>query len=125
MMMMMMINELYFCNLNIIVQACLVFHVLLWLHRSLKSHQMVNQFPCEEVLTCKDLMLNTARRARVMFPPKSNVENCSAEFPSWLPETYNTVYELPRFVKRFLEQQERYNFHHFVLSIYGIVHNFQ
>ena len=58
-----------------------------------------------------------------MFPPKSNVEMCSTEYPSWLPETYNTVYELPRFVKRFLEQQERYNFHHFVLSIYGIVHN--
>lgn len=54
-----------------------------------------------------------------MFPPKSHDENCSTEFPQWLPETYNVVYELPRFVKRFLQQQERYSllnssiqFHH-------------
>ena len=72
---------------------------------------MVNQFPCEEVLTCKDLMLNTARRVRSMFPPKSQDENCSTEFPLWLPETYNVVYELARFVKRFLEEQERYIAH--------------
>lgn len=85
--------------------------VLLWLHSSLKPHQMVNQFPCEEVFTCKDLMLITARRARAMFPPKSHDQSCSKEFPLWLPETYNVVYELPRFVKRFLEQQERYNTH--------------
>lgn len=51
-----------------------------------------------------------------MFPPKSHDENCSAEFPLWLPETYNLVYELPRFVKRFMELQERYE-QHFVYPL--------
>ena len=28
--------------------------------------------------------------------------------PSWLPETYNLLYELPRLVHRYMQAQERY-----------------
>jgi len=55
---------------------------------------------------CKDLMAITARKARNMFPPVSGNRE-SSEFPLWLPETYNIVYELPRLVKHYMELQER------------------
>ncbi len=64
------------------------------LYRSLSPHQYVNQFPCENMITCKDLLVMVAKR--------------DGETPPWLPLTFNLLYELPRFVKCFAEKQERF-----------------
>lgn len=45
---------------------------------------MVNQFPYENVITVKDLLAVVCRR----------VDDSS----KWLPETYNLIQELPKFV---------------------------
>ncbi|XP_064397711.1 tubulin--tyrosine ligase-like protein 12 isoform X2 [Halichondria panicea] len=71
---------------------------ILWLaehfkqFKSLRPHQYVNQFPCENMITCKDLMVLVAKRA--------------GETPPWLPLTFNLLYELPRFVKCFTEKKK-------------------
>ncbi|CAG5121659.1 unnamed protein product [Candidula unifasciata] len=65
---------------------------------------LINQFPCENVLTVKDLLAITARRAAVTAktdqdPFKSN--------PKWLPVTYNLNTELSKFVSYFQNRQKR------------------
>ncbi|KAL5475545.1 hypothetical protein EMCRGX_G025374 [Ephydatia muelleri] len=75
---------------------------ILWLcehfkkFRSLRPNQFVNQFPCENVVTCKDLLVEVARRAGhgPMLPP-------------WFPVSFNLLYELPRMVREFLTRKER------------------
>lgn len=64
--------------------------------RSLQPGQFVNQFSCENVVTCKDLLVTVARRGN------NGVE------PKWLPLTFNLMYELPKFVRDFMEKKERY-----------------
>ena len=59
---------------------------------SLTPNQFINQFPSENVITCKDLMASVARRATSGSPDST---------PKWLPETFNLFYELPRFVHKF------------------------
>ncbi len=71
--------------------------------RSLRPDQMVNQFPCESVLTCKDLLASVARRA---------VSSASGQqTPRWLPLTFNLLYELPHLVHSYLQREERYDAH--------------
>ena len=65
--------------------------------RSLKPHQFVNQFPYENMITCKDLLVLVAKRA----------SNSGATLPSWLPLTFNLLYELPRLVRCYKEREER------------------
>ncbi|TNN25635.1 Tubulin--tyrosine ligase-like protein 12 [Liparis tanakae] len=77
---------------------------IMWLSRHIKDyrklseerpHVMLNQFPCESLVTTKDCMAAVARR----------VGGGSA--PDWLPETFNLQSELPQFVKRHQERQRR------------------
>ena len=69
--------------------------------RSLKPNQLINQFPCENVLTCKDLLISVARRAS-----KSHAQDPSS-LPNWIPESYITYYELPYFVKEYKRREEK------------------
>ena len=65
--------------------------------RSLKPHQFINQFPYENMITCKDLLVLVAKRA----------SDSGATLPSWLPLTFNLLYELPRLVRCYKEREER------------------
>ena len=60
----------------------------------MERDQLVNQFPCENVITCKDLLAAVARRGGDVAP-------------AWLPLTFNLLYELPKFVRSYLEKKER------------------
>ncbi|XP_039318971.2 tubulin--tyrosine ligase-like protein 12 isoform X1 [Saimiri boliviensis] len=55
---------------------------------------LLNQFPCENLLTVKDCLASVARRAG------------GPEGPPWLPRTFNLRTELPQFVSYF-QQRER------------------
>ncbi|XP_019861207.1 PREDICTED: tubulin--tyrosine ligase-like protein 12 [Amphimedon queenslandica] len=68
--------------------------------KSLKPNQLINQFPCENVLTCKDLLISVARRAS-----KNHAQDPSS-LPDWIPESYITYYELPYFVKEYKRREE-------------------
>lgn len=75
---------------------------ILWLcehfkqFRSLRPNQFVNQYPCENVVTCKDLLVEVARRA-----------GHSQMLPPWFPVSFNLLYELPHMVREFLTRKER------------------
>ena len=58
-------------------------------------NQMVNQFPCENVLTCKDLMATVAKRGN------------GGQSPDWLPLTFNLLYELPKLVHEYLKRKDQ------------------
>lgn len=69
---------------------------------SLRPGRFVNQFGCENVLTCKDLLVDTAKRVRHSGAspqdPSQKVGVVEWTGPNWLPETYNLLYELPHLV---------------------------
>lgn len=56
---------------------------------------LLNQFPCENLLTVKDCLASIARRAG------------GPEGPPWLPRTFNLRTELPQFVSYFQHRERR------------------
>jgi hypothetical protein len=56
---------------------------------------LLNQFPCENLLTVKDCLASIARRAG------------GPEGPPWLPRTFNLRTELPQFVSYFQQRERR------------------
>ncbi|KAH0616403.1 hypothetical protein JD844_027467, partial [Phrynosoma platyrhinos] len=59
-----------------------------------RPHVMLNQFPCENLLTVKDCLASISRRVG------------GGEGPKWLPRTFNLCTELPQFIS-FFQQRER------------------
>lgn len=67
-------------------------------HRKLSQESpqvLLNQFPCENLLTVKDCLASIARRAG------------GPEGPPWLPRTFNLRTELPQFVSYFQHRERR------------------
>lgn len=67
-------------------------------HRTLSQERpqvLLNQFPCENLLTVKDCLASIARRAG------------GPEGPPWLPRTFNLRTELPQFVSYFQHRERR------------------
>ena len=62
----------------------------------------INQFPCEMVLTVKDLLAIVARRASKQ--PSSDPLSLG---PKWLPVTFNLETELPKFVSYFQTREKQ------------------
>ncbi|XP_054911404.1 tubulin--tyrosine ligase-like protein 12 [Poeciliopsis prolifica] len=54
-----------------------------------RPHVMLNQFPCESIVTVKDCLAAVARRLK------------GGPTPDWLPETFNLQTELPHFIKHY------------------------
>ena len=73
---------------------------------SLRPEQFVNQFPCEHVLTCKDLLVIVAKRANQTGASPQEVG--VATHPKWLPQTFNLLHELPHMVHCYLEREKRW-----------------
>lgn len=57
---------------------------------------MLNQFPCENLLTVKDCLASISRRAG------------RPDGPRWLPRTFNLQTELPQFISYFQQRDRRW-----------------
>jgi hypothetical protein len=97
-------------------------YLLCYMHiRSLLPGKLINQFACENVITCKDLLACvTCRRVNQSGAASSSPDDergwgqgagegggGPTSAPSWLPLTFNLLYELPLFVHGYLEREER------------------
>lgn len=60
-----------------------------------RPNVLLNQFPCENLLTVKDCLASIARRAG------------GPEGPAWLPRTFNLRTELPQFISYFQQRERR------------------
>lgn len=85
---------------------------ILWLSSHFKDFKMlsenfpfkrINQFPCEHLLTVKDLLCIIARRAKKN--PSTSKEVLKNE-PCWLPTTFNLKTELPKLVAYYMAQKK-------------------
>jgi tubulin--tyrosine ligase-like protein 12 len=75
---------------------------------SMKPGQFINQFGCENVLTCKDLLVETAKRACHSGTSPQGLARWAG--PGWLPETYNLLYELPLLVWNYRQMERGYHY---------------
>lgn len=73
-----------------------------------RPHVMLNQFPCESVVTVKDCLAAVARRAR------------GGPTPDWLPETFNLQTELPHFIRHYQLRQERGEDNHWICKPWNL-----
>ena len=85
--------------------------------------KFINQFACENMITCKDLLACvTCRRVNQSGAAPTSPDDDDERrrdqgaaaggggpnlAPSWLPLTFNLLYELPLFVRDYLEREER------------------
>ncbi|CAB3983883.1 tubulin--tyrosine ligase 12 [Paramuricea clavata] len=68
--------------------------------------QYVNQFPFENVLTCKDLLARVVNRIGVLYPERCDCPGGTR--PPWFQESYNLNFELPQFIHNFRKREERH-----------------
>lgn len=69
---------------------------------------LLNQFPCENLLTVKDCLASIARRAG------------GPEGPAWLPRTFNLRTELPQFVSYFQQRERRGEDNHWICKPWSL-----
>uniref|UniRef100_A0A673BMI9 Tubulin--tyrosine ligase-like protein 12 SET-like domain-containing protein n=1 Tax=Sphaeramia orbicularis TaxID=375764 RepID=A0A673BMI9_9TELE len=90
---------------------------ILWCYNHIKDyrklseerpHVMLNQFPCESLVTVKDCLAAVARRVR------------GGPSPDWLPETFNLQTELPEFIKQYQLRQERGEDNHWICKPWNL-----
>ncbi|KAG8438638.1 hypothetical protein GDO86_004993 [Hymenochirus boettgeri] len=80
-------------------------------YRSLSTerpHVLLNQFPCENLLTVKDSLASVARRAGGL------------EGPKWLPRTFNLKTELPQFISCFKQREQRGQNNHWICKPWNL-----
>ncbi|XP_026876353.2 tubulin--tyrosine ligase-like protein 12 [Electrophorus electricus] len=73
-----------------------------------RPHILLNQFPCETVLTTKDCLASVSRRARL------------GQGPPWLPRTFNLQTELPQFIRHYQQRQERGEDNHWICKPWNL-----
>ncbi|KAM8884390.1 tubulin--tyrosine ligase-like protein 12 [Synchiropus picturatus] len=73
-----------------------------------RPHVMLNQFPCECLVTVKDCLAAMARRAN------------AGSSPDWLPETFNLQTELPQFIKNYSDRQQRGEDNHWICKPWNL-----
>ncbi|VTJ86885.1 Hypothetical predicted protein [Marmota monax] len=81
-------------------------------YRSLSQERpqvLLNQFPCENLLTVKDCLASIARRAGGPEGP-----------PPWLPRTFNLRTELPQFVSYFQQRERRGEDNHWICKPWNL-----
>ncbi|KAK3544604.1 hypothetical protein QTP86_017634, partial [Hemibagrus guttatus] len=74
-----------------------------------RPHVLLNQFPCETVVTTKDCLASVARRARR-----------GRHAPWWLPTTFNLQTELPQFIRHYLQRQDRGEDNHWICKPWNL-----
>ncbi|BFZ09676.1 hypothetical protein BsWGS_12715 [Bradybaena similaris] len=78
---------------------------------------LINQFPSENVLTVKDLLAITARRAA--DTEKTNLNPFESN-PKWLPVTYNLTTEISKFVSYFQSRERRNLDNHWICKPWNL-----
>ncbi|CAJ0964010.1 unnamed protein product [Ranitomeya imitator] len=73
-----------------------------------RPHVLLNQFPCENLLTVKDCLASVSRRIG------------DAEGPLWLPRTFNLKTELPQFISYFKQREERGEDNHWICKPWNL-----
>ncbi|XP_036722708.1 tubulin--tyrosine ligase-like protein 12 [Balaenoptera musculus] len=73
-----------------------------------RPNVLLNQFPCENLLTVKDCLASVARRAG------------GPEGPAWLPRTFNLRTELPQFVSYFQQRERRGEDNHWICKPWNL-----
>ncbi|XP_060512126.1 tubulin--tyrosine ligase-like protein 12 [Panthera onca] len=73
-----------------------------------RPNVLLNQFPCENLLTVKDCLASIARRAG------------GPEGPAWLPRTFNLRTELPQFVSYFQQRERRGQDNHWICKPWNL-----
>uniref|UniRef100_A0A4W6ESQ3 Tubulin tyrosine ligase-like family, member 12 n=1 Tax=Lates calcarifer TaxID=8187 RepID=A0A4W6ESQ3_LATCA len=73
-----------------------------------RPHVMLNQFPCESIITVKDCLAAVARRVK------------GGPSPDWLPETFNLQTELPQFIKHYQLRQQRGEDNHWICKPWNL-----
>ncbi|XP_003449806.1 tubulin--tyrosine ligase-like protein 12 [Oreochromis niloticus] len=73
-----------------------------------RPHVLLNQFPCESIITVKDCLAAVARRVK------------GSPGPDWLPETFNLQTELPQFIKHYLMRQQRGEDNHWICKPWNL-----
>ncbi|XP_005949074.1 tubulin--tyrosine ligase-like protein 12 [Haplochromis burtoni] len=71
-----------------------------------RPHVLLNQFPCESIITVKDCLAAVARRVK------------GSPGPDWLPQTFNLQTELPQFIKHY--QQQRGEDNHWICKPWNL-----
>lgn len=90
--------------------------------RGLRSrpHCRVNQFPCEQLLTCKDLLAVVCRR---VVDQDSKQQDLNTKNPSWFPHTYCLERELAKFVSAFQRREKRGDDNHWIVKPWNLARN--
>ncbi|XP_032361195.1 tubulin--tyrosine ligase-like protein 12 isoform X3 [Etheostoma spectabile] len=73
-----------------------------------QPHVMLNQFPCESIITVKDCLAAVARRVK------------GGPQPDWLPETFNLQSELPQFIRCYQLRQQRGEDNHWICKPWNL-----
>ncbi|KAG9280209.1 tubulin--tyrosine ligase-like protein 12 isoform X2 [Astyanax mexicanus] len=73
-----------------------------------RPHVLLNQFPCETVLTTKDCLSAVAWRAG------------QGQGAAWLPRTFNLQTELPQFIRHYKQRQERGEDNHWICKPWNL-----
>ncbi|CAI5773934.1 tubulin--tyrosine ligase 12 [Podarcis lilfordi] len=73
-----------------------------------RPHVMLNQFPCENLLTVKDCLASISRRIG------------GSEGPKWLPRTFNLHTELPQFISYFKQRERREEDNHWICKPWNL-----
>ncbi|XP_061523607.1 tubulin--tyrosine ligase-like protein 12 [Phycodurus eques] len=71
-----------------------------------RPHVMINQFPCENLITVKDCLAAVARRVK----DGSDV----------IPKTFNLQTELPQFIRHYQERQQRGQDNHWICKPWNL-----
>ncbi|KAM4570150.1 tubulin--tyrosine ligase-like protein 12 [Odontesthes bonariensis] len=90
---------------------------IIWSYNHIKDYRklseerprvMINQFPCESIVTVKDCLASVARRVK------------GGTSPEWLPETFNLQTELPQFIKHYQLRQNRGEDNHWICKPWNL-----
>ncbi|MBN3295298.1 TTL12 protein, partial [Amia calva] len=73
-----------------------------------RPHVLLNQFPCETMVTVKDCLASVARRVG------------GTEGAKWLPRTFNLKTELPQFISHYQQNQERGQDNHWICKPWNL-----
>ncbi|KAM4677075.1 tubulin--tyrosine ligase-like protein 12 [Discoglossus pictus] len=73
-----------------------------------RPHVLLNQFPCEGLLTVKDCLASISRRIG------------GTEGPKWLPRTFNLKTELPQFISYFKQREQRGEDNHWICKPWNL-----
>lgn len=81
-----------------------------------RPHVFVNQFPCEFVLTIKDLLSIVCRRKAERKYDEQTLET----FPEWLPTTFNLSTELVKFVAYYQKRESKELENHWICKPWNL-----